>query len=54
MRANEAPLLIQTRTRIKAYERSVIEMSAKTWNSQTVEERNIADKVKYKRYLLRQ
>ena len=54
MRENEAPLLIQTWSRIKAHERSVFEMAVKTWNSQTVEERNIPDMVKYKRYVLRQ
>ena len=29
MRANEVPLLIQTRSRIKAHERSVLKMAAK-------------------------
>ena len=54
MRENDAPLLMQTRSRMKSHERSVLEMAVKTWNSQTVAERNIPDVVKYKRYLLRQ
>ena len=51
MRANETPLIIETRSRIKAHTRSVLEMAGKTWNSQ---EMNIPDMVKYKRYLLRE
>ena len=54
VRANEALLLIQTRSRIKVYERRVLEIAVKAWNSQTVQERNIPDMVKYKRCVLRQ
>ena len=45
-RADEVPLLMQIRSRIKAHERSVLEMAVKTSNSQTVPERNITDMVK--------
>ena len=47
-------VLLTMCTDIHAHERSVLEMAAKAWNSQTVEERNIPDLLKCKRYLLRQ
>ena len=52
MRDNDVILLIQTRSRIKAHKRSVFEMAGKAWNSEAVQERNIPDQVKYKRYFL--
>ena len=33
MRANEAPLQTQTRSRIKTHERSLLEVAVETWNS---------------------
>ena len=50
-RANNAPLLKQTRSQIKAHERSTLEMAARVWNAQTVKERQIPDLKTYKKYL---